>query len=114
MQVSVEQRSGVQVAVLSGEMDLANAGHAIATVVDAVDNGAPGLVLDLTGVSFIDSGGVGALFRLGRRLSERRQELRLVVPGDSPLRRVLSVVQVDRVAPLHETRDGAVEAVATE
>lgn len=111
MRVRVEPHGSVQVAVLSGDFDLSSAGQALATVADAVDTSSPGLVLDLSNVEFIDSGGVGALFRLGRRLSERRQELRLAVPADSSLRRVLTVVQVDRVAPVHDSADDAVAAI---
>ncbi len=109
--VQLRQRDGVPVARVVGEIDTSNARDLGAALDRAVDNTAPGLVVDLTELGFLDSSGIGMLFNIGRRLTERRQQLRLVVPTDSPIRRVLSVVHIDRIAPVHETVDEALAAL---
>jgi anti-sigma B factor antagonist len=73
----------------------------------SVANEAAGLVLDLSGTGYLDSAAIELVFELARRLGRRRQELRLVLPADSPLRRVLVLTEVGSVAPLHDTLDSA-------
>ena len=103
-----EEGGGVPVARLDGEIDLSNAEAMLGRLAEAVPNAASGLVIDLSGVSFLDSSAVGALFRLSRRLDQRRQQLRLVVPGDSPIMRVLELVDVEQAAPVHASVEEAV------
>jgi len=64
-------------------------------------------VVDFTGLEFIDSSGIAMLFNLARRLGSRRQELHVVAVGGTPVARVLEIVEFDRAAPVHETRDAA-------
>lgn len=91
------------VAALTGEVDLANAEALARRVEAAVPNSAAGLVLDLTGVVHLDSSGLRIVFRLARRLGDRQQRLRLVVPVGSPLRRVLDLAGVATVAEVLAT-----------
>ena len=51
-------------------------------------------------LDFIDSSGVAMLFGLVRRLSSRRQELRVVAPKGKPVARVLEIVEFERAAPV--------------
>ena len=73
-----------------------------------------GLVVDVSRLSFIDSSGIRLLFDLKRRLERRRQELWAVVPGGSPVYRVLELTQVSGVIPLAATVDDAVAAIRQE
>ncbi len=83
---------------LSGEIDLSNA-EALGTAAEgAVSNRAAGLVLDLSGVTFLDSTGLRLVFRLARRLRDRQQALRLVVPSDARIARLLTMSGVATVA----------------
>ena len=61
-------------------------------------------------LEFIDSSGVAMLFGLVRRLTSRRQELRVVAPGGQPVARVLEIVEFDRAAPIHDDLDAALAA----
>ena len=109
--VQLRSGNGVPVARVVGEVDTSNARHIGAQLDGAVSNAGPGLVVDLSELGFLDSSGIGVLFGLGRRLTERRQQLRLAVPADSPVRRVLTVVRMDRIAPVHETVGEAIAAM---
>ena len=89
------------VASVSGEIDGSNAGEVRRAVADNVPASARQLIVDLADTSYIDSAGVELIFELARRLGARRQTLRLVVPADSGVRRVLELCDVASVARLH-------------
>ena len=82
------------VAEVKGEVDISNADSVMARLLDAVPNTASALVLDLSEVGYLDSSGV-------------RQELELVVPDDSMIRRVLLLTEVQRVVPISTSVDAA-------
>jgi anti-anti-sigma factor len=65
------------------------------------------MVLDLSGVGYLDSSGVQMIFELAERLDARQQRLAVVVPEGAPARRVLDIVALDTAAPLAGTRDEA-------
>ena len=75
-------------------------------------NSALGLVVDMSELEFIDSSGVAMLFGLVRRLSSRRQELRVVAPQGRPVARVLEIVEFDRAAPISRDLDSAVAEIS--
>jgi anti-anti-sigma factor len=67
--------------------------------------------VDFSDLEFIDSSGVAMLFSLVRKLSSRRQELRVVSPYDEPVTRVLEIVDFGKAAPLHADLESALAAV---
>jgi anti-sigma B factor antagonist len=75
-----------------------------------VPNHVRGLVVDLSDVRYVDSSGLSPLFDLRRRLRTRRQELRVVVPPQSHVRRALELVDLDSTALL----DGSLESALAE
>ncbi|HEX6476278.1 MAG TPA: anti-sigma factor antagonist [Acidimicrobiales bacterium] len=103
----------VVVVRLEEEVDLSNAERLGAQVAKAVPNSAAGLVVDLSGVAYIDSAGISLLFKLSERLQRRRQHLAVVVPEDSPVRRVLVVSAFDRVVDLAASVEDASSRVRT-
>lgn len=88
---------------LSGDIDLSNADGLGTAVERAVSNQARGLVLDLSGVTFLDSTGLRLIFRLARRLGDRQQALRLVVPDGARISRLLELSGVATVAEVVTT-----------
>lgn len=85
---------------LRGEIDLANADSLAELAERAVPNSAQGLVLDLSDVTYLDSTGLRLVFRLARRLGDRQQALRLVVPEGARIARVLAFSGVSTVAEI--------------
>jgi anti-anti-sigma factor len=98
--VAIEDRDGVVIAQVSGELDIAGASRTGDTIADAVPTSARGLVVDFTQLEFIDSSGVAMLFGLARRMTGRRQQLRVVAPEGGPVTRVLDIVEFGRAAPI--------------
>ena len=109
--IEVEERDGVTVAHVSGEIDLDNAAQLQQAIVDAVSNGQPGLVIDLSKASYLDSAGIRLLFVLADRLTGRGQVLHAIVPADARIAQLLSIVNVERVAPCHPTTAAAIAAL---
>jgi anti-anti-sigma factor len=70
-------------------------------------NEALALVIDISGCRYLDSAAIEVLFDVSRRLARRRQELRLVMPPDSPLRRVIELTEIHTAAPVFQSLDDA-------
>jgi len=68
-----------------------------------------GVVVDLTGVSFIDSSGIGLLIRAFR--AEDGGELHTVIAAGSQVERVFELAGIDRALPLFADRARAVAAL---
>src|SRR5829696_5016133 len=96
----IEDRDGVVIAQVSGELDIAGASRTGEAIADAVPTSARGLVVDFSRLDFIDSSGVAMLFGLARRLTGRRQQLCVVAPVGGPVTRVLDIVEFERAAPV--------------
>ena len=102
----VDQHDDIVIGVLSGEIDQSNAME-LEAAADAVPNTVRGLVLDLSGLTYIDSAGVRLLLSLAGRLRCRGQNLALAAPLDSRCRRVLSMAGVAGKILLGTTIDAA-------
>ena len=87
------------VARIAGEVDISNASDIGAALEGAVPQRALGLVLDLSEATYIDSAGVHLLFRLGGRLTRRRQQLRVVVPETAPIRKIVNLAGLGWTVP---------------
>lgn len=113
--VDIEERDGgaVVVARLTGELDMAVAQSVGSQIAEAVPSAARGVVVDMSGLDFMDSSGVSMLFALARRVGRRRQALHLVAPEGRAVARVLEIVEFDRAAPVHRDVDAAVSAIVT-
>jgi len=94
-----------QHASISGEIDLSNARLLLDTIAATMPDDAAVVVLDLTATTYLDSAGIAGLFRLAERLRIRRQDLRLVVPPDSPIRAVLRLTRLDHVIEVDSPPD---------
>jgi anti-anti-sigma factor len=112
--LEIEQRDDdIVVARLSGELDMSVAERTGRRIADSVPSSARGVVVDTTGLEFMDSSGVSMLFALARQVASHRQELRVVAPSGRPVARVLQIVEFGRAAPVHEDLDAAVGEMAT-
>src|ERR671936_1788851 len=98
-QLETRQEAGAVVASIAGEVDISNAADLGSALEGSVPQRALGLVLDLTEATYIDSAGIHLLFRLGGRLTRRRQQLRVVVPDGAPIRKIVNLAGLGWTVP---------------
>jgi anti-sigma B factor antagonist len=110
--VRQDDQDGVVVASVQGEIDVSNAaqlGHELTEL----SNHALGLVIDLRGVSYLDSAAIALFYDLHLRLERRAQVLVVVAPTSGTPRRVLEVTAFDTRAKLTNDIEAAVDAIRT-
>jgi anti-anti-sigma factor len=105
---------GAIVACISGEIDISNAADIGSALEGSVPQRSLGLVLDLSHTDYIDSAGVHLLFRLGGRLTRRRQQLRVVVPDEAPIRKIVNLAGLGWTVPQDKTVGEALANIRAE
>ncbi|UUN27535.1 STAS domain-containing protein [Streptomyces sp. FIT100] len=100
-----------------GELDLVSSPVVRRRIHDAVAMGRRDLVLDLSGVLFCDSSGVGVLISTRRLMRSCRGRLRLILPArgaveGSHVNRVLAALGVRRLFEVYEDVTAAVDEEA--
>jgi anti-sigma B factor antagonist len=90
----VARDGATAVVSIDGEIEFATAPKLRATLLELVHDGPTCIVLDLAGVSFLDSAGISLLIQAKKRLATGSAELVLRRPR-SNVRRVLQVTGVD-------------------
>ena len=106
MTVEVTEHDGAAVLAVRGEVDVATAPRLREHVVDAVSNGYRYIVLDLDGVEFLDSTGLGVLVGALKRVRTHEGELHFVCTQPRILK-VFDITGLDRVLSIHTTVAGA-------
>jgi anti-anti-sigma factor len=107
----VRERGGIVMAVVEGEIDLSNAPGLRGELTAAVPNTAIGLLLDLTGLEFLDSSGVHMLYDVADRLATRQQRFAVVLEADAPPRRAMELSGVEPAAWLYADQASALAAL---
>ena len=106
--IAVEQPSaGLIVLTPTGELDMSNGEALEEAISDARGKGVPALVLDLTGLTFMDSSGLRILLDTWNESKLAELELTLVVPKEGLVRRVLEISGCDTILPVVDRRDEA-------
>lgn len=109
--VEIVSSDDVVVASVVGELDRSNAAELLLSLGEAVPNRAMGLVLDCTGLVYLDSAGVYVLFTLAGRLSSHQQKLAVVVRAGSHVQQVLELSQMEQMAGVFATVADAVASL---
>jgi len=109
LHIAVEQPSAGRIVVSPvGELDLSNGDAFEEAIADARAKGATALVLDLTGLTFMDSSGLRILLDAWNEATLSDRRLTLVVPKDGLVRRVLAISGCEGVLPIVEQLADAV------
>jgi anti-anti-sigma factor len=107
LQVSVGD--GIVLARIVGEVDMSNWGELRTALAAAMPADARGMVLDLSGVEYLDSAGIRLLYLFGEDVRARRQKLAVVIPHTSMVGDVLRLAGVTDYVGALETVDDALE-----
>jgi anti-anti-sigma factor len=93
-----------------GELDVYTAGELRARLSAAVDSGVSRVVLDLRGVSFMDSVALAAIVRAQRQLGDQGR-MALVTDPDSYGMLILRAAGLPRSLELHALREDALDSL---
>jgi anti-anti-sigma factor len=91
---------------MPAEIDLTIADDLREALLSVLNQGACGLVADMTVTTFCDSAGITALVRAARRASANGTAMRLAVTASSLLR-VFAMLGVDKMIEIHPSVDAA-------
>ena len=103
MRLSVERGQSMTIITATGEWDMANVDEFRLTLNEAVNDGIH-LVIDLTGVEFLDSTALGVLVGLRNRLIEADGQLTLLCPHERILK-LFRITGLDQVFTIVATID---------
>jgi anti-sigma B factor antagonist len=92
---------------VEGEVDMFTAPKLREKLVQTVEQGSYKIVVNLQGVSFMDSTGLGTLVGGLKRVKEHEGTLALVC-SSRPVLRVLSITGLNNVFPIHESVEQSV------
>lgn len=108
MELSLATRviAGHTVLEVRGEVDVYTAPKLRERLVEVIDQGAERVVVDLRGVDFLDSTGLGVLIGALKRLRLAGGDLALVCHS-AKLLKIFRITALDRVFALHDTVEAA-------
>jgi anti-anti-sigma factor len=104
-------RSGVVATLrIAGDVTSASEGELMAGYVRAIEDGARAIILDFSGLEYMNSGGIGLLVTLLVRA--QRGGVRLLASGLSDhYREILALTRLDEAIEIHEDEGAAAAAV---
>jgi anti-sigma B factor antagonist len=104
--------AGATLVSVTGEVTFSNVGLLNSTLEAALAGGARQLVIDLSGVAFIDSSGLSALLTASAGARRAGGSTALVIAAGEPPS-IFRFRGVERLLSLHTSRDAAVAAVSS-
>lgn len=105
MEFTVTQHEGgVGILHLDGRLNMVTAGEVRELVATTVAGGHPRVVVDLAGVDFMDSSGLGALINGLKIARQAGGDLRIASPNEQ-VKLVLQLTNVERVLPAYESAE---------
>jgi len=107
--VSTIHDGGTCIVRVNGEVDVYTSPTLKSSLVEALKESEGTVVVDLDGVGFIDSSGLGVLVGALRRAREAGRDLR-IVSARAAVEKILLITGLDRVFPLYKTVDEALGA----
>ena len=110
MEHSIREEAGAVIAAFQGEVDLEHSPKAREVLLDAIGRGSKVLV-DLSGVAYIDSSGVASLVEALQSAKKHGVGLGLVSVSTRALR-VLELARLDQVFTIHSDLTAALGAEA--
>jgi anti-anti-sigma factor len=101
----------VSVIPLSGDVDVTRAPTLRLELMQSVGNRDAGLVIDMTNVTYLDSAGVNVVFEVADALRQHQLRLAVVIPPESLVERVVTLVNLGSVAAVERDLEAALAHV---
>lgn len=106
LELKIRQKSGITVVGAAGEIDVFTAPDLDAGLGEVIAAGGVRIVLDLTGVTFLDSTGLGVLVKSLKSVRAEQGWVRLVI-GSQKIRKIFDITGLDAAMPLYDTVEEA-------
>jgi anti-sigma B factor antagonist len=90
--------NGCQIVSVTGELDIATAEQAYSYISEVIDGRPAPVTVDLSGLTFCDASGLGALARVARHARQKGRQLMLTAARPSLLK-IMRITGLDRVFP---------------
>jgi anti-sigma B factor antagonist len=107
LRTEVSEIAGWTIVSIYGELDVATAPTLRERLIALVGEGSHKLILDLEGVDFLDSTGLGTIISALKRVRTHGGDMRLV--GTQPrIKRLFDITGLDKAVPLLPSLDAAI------
>lgn len=106
--VTVASHGRWEVLAVTGEIDMATAPRFRQRLLAVISAGTQNVVIDLSGVDFIDSTGLGVLMGAAKRVRSTGGDIRMVTTG-SRLADLVQLTRLDRVLDVFDSVAAATE-----
>jgi anti-sigma B factor antagonist len=103
MDIDVTQSGGVTVVVPRGDLDMATVDEVRRALTGLIDRGQSRLLMDLSGVGYIDSSGMGALVAAMKQARAAGGDVRLCALQED-VRGIFELTRLARAMSIHPTR----------
>jgi anti-sigma B factor antagonist len=90
--------NGYQIVSVTGELDIATAEQAYSYISEVIDGRPAPVTVDLSGLTFCDASGLGALARIARHARQAGRQLMLTSARPS-LMKIMRITGLDRAFP---------------
>jgi anti-sigma B factor antagonist len=104
--LTVTDRDNCAVLAVTGELDVATAPQLRQEAVRLASSGCTHLVIDLSGVDFLDSTGLGVIVGVLKRLRTHGGEL-AVAGAENHVRKVFDITRISDIVSMYDTADDA-------
>jgi anti-sigma B factor antagonist len=109
LEITQELVGNVLVLHLEGELDTYNCGQLRSALVEQVEQGHSNIVVDMSGVEYIDSTGLGSLVGGLKRVSEHGGAMKIVCNNPQILK-VFEITGLDKVFAIYKTQEEALNS----
>lgn len=111
MKVTTIMKQGVLVISLEGELDVSGANQFREAVDQALDaTGAKHILLNLQGVAFIDSSGLGAILGRYKRIDQVGGKM-VIIYLEPQVRRIFELAGLMKIVTIYESEEKALELI---
>jgi anti-sigma B factor antagonist len=106
LRLVVETQNGHVMIRAAGELDLSSAPSLSTAAENAFADGSQVLMLDLSGITFMDSTGISAVLTAHRAAEARGAVVAVIAPSDIAMR-VLQIIGVEHLLHIYDSIDEA-------
>ena len=113
MRMSTSEQGGIRILAFEGALTIGDNADAFEEAChSALDGAGHGLVLDFTGLTYLDSAGVGTVVGCAKQGGEQGTVVKIVLKPGGAARRIFKVTQLERAFELFDDVALAVSSFA--